>query len=294
MKAAPAQQIHTIDWRAEAWLSGTSQLGPNEGWLYVTIINLIYAHGEAIDYDLKWIGRQANMHGRSVRTALAKLIKMGKVWQESDGKLMAKRCETELETARKRISKWIEKGGNLGRPPKDNNHLQEAPHTAPLARTRGTTNHQPPVSGSKEPSTNVRAKEDAFEAWWEVYPHKVGKRAARDKFLIALRTASLDDLIAGVKRYIDAKPPDRSWCNPATWLHQERWQDQPAPTLPLGGEPAEVEYPVDGCFRSLDEKWTAAVKHWREGKTWLDHRWGPKPGEPGCQIPSKYLIEEAA
>jgi hypothetical protein len=29
------------------------------------------------------------------------------------------------------------------------------------------------------------------------------------------------------RRYI-GKTDDRPWCNPATWLNQERWADQPA------------------------------------------------------------------
>lgn len=36
-----------------------------------------------------------------------------------------------------------------------------------------------------------------------------------------------------MQRYIATKPPDRNWCNPATWLNQERWRDEPAAVLPL-------------------------------------------------------------
>lgn len=67
-----------------------------------------------------------------------------------------------------------------------------------------------------------------FAAFWEAYPHKVGKAAALAKFVIALRKADLATLIAGIERYQRTKPRDHDWCNPATWLHQERWTDQPA------------------------------------------------------------------
>jgi hypothetical protein len=33
--------------------------------------------------------------------------------------------------------------------------------------------------------------------------------------------------MAGLEKYI-AKTDDRPWCNPATWIHQDRWNDQPA------------------------------------------------------------------
>jgi hypothetical protein len=39
----------------------------------------------------------------------------------------------------------------------------------------------------------------------------------------------VDAIVEGLHRYISAKPPDRSWLNPATFLNQRRWEDQPAP-----------------------------------------------------------------
>jgi hypothetical protein len=70
---------------------------------------------------------------------------------------------------------------------------------------------------------------DYREVFWRQYPHKVGKpkalasldrigRGGKVKFL---------DLMAGLARYTAGKPADRSWLNPATFLNQERWNDQP-------------------------------------------------------------------
>jgi hypothetical protein len=69
---------------------------------------------------------------------------------------------------------------------------------------------------------------DDFESWWSTYPNKVGKADAKKKFLAALKKTTSETLMAGLKNYIETKPPDRPWCNPATWLHQERWDDAPA------------------------------------------------------------------
>jgi hypothetical protein len=38
---------------------------------------------------------------------------------------------------------------------------------------------------------------------------------------------TIEALMDGLARYV-AKTDDRPWCNPATWLHQARWEDQPA------------------------------------------------------------------
>lgn len=66
-----------------------------------------------------------------------------------------------------------------------------------------------------------------FTQWWSIYPHKIGKGAAEKAFPKARKSASLEDLLSGLKRYIRDKPPDRDWCNPATWLNQQRWMDEP-------------------------------------------------------------------
>jgi hypothetical protein len=68
-----------------------------------------------------------------------------------------------------------------------------------------------------------------FDEFWTIYPHKVGKGAARQSFTKVQKSKSVSfaDLMAGLRRYL-AKTDDRHWCNPTTWLNQERWTDQPA------------------------------------------------------------------
>lgn len=67
-----------------------------------------------------------------------------------------------------------------------------------------------------------------FSAWWAAYPHKVGKKAAEKAYETARKSVSAKVLLDGVRAYIRTKPADRAWCNPATWLNQGRWEDQPA------------------------------------------------------------------
>lgn len=66
--------------------------------------------------------------------------------------------------------------------------------------------------------------------FWERYPHKVGKPAAFIKLERIRRRGGTRwlDLFAGLDAYIREKPIDRPWLNPATFLNQERWADQPA------------------------------------------------------------------
>lgn len=69
-----------------------------------------------------------------------------------------------------------------------------------------------------------------FSEFWAAYPHKVGKGAAVRALSQALRKATMAEIMAGLTAYA-SKSDDRPWCNPATWLNQERWTDAPAPPV---------------------------------------------------------------
>lgn len=73
--------------------------------------------------------------------------------------------------------------------------------------------------------------DDFRERFWQAYPHKVGKAAALKVLdrIAKKGDATLDQILAGVDRYVRAKDPEHAFCNPATFLNQERWNDQPAP-----------------------------------------------------------------
>jgi hypothetical protein len=54
---------------------------------------------------------------------------------------------------------------------------------------------------------------DAFEIWWQAYPKKTAKGAARKSFQKAITLTTLDG-----GQFIPM---------PSTYLNQERWEDQP-------------------------------------------------------------------
>lgn len=81
-----------------------------------------------------------------------------------------------------------------------------------------------------------------FAEFWSIFPNKVGKRDAEKSFVAARRRADFAAIMAGVQRYA-AKTDDRPWCNPTTFLNQDRWNDQPAATQrgsPANGQPRTV------------------------------------------------------
>ena len=84
-------------------------------------------------------------------------------------------------------------------------------------------------------------QERRFAAFWEVYPKKVGKEAARKAWKRVKPDAALYERILCA---VDAAKGCDQWCreggryipNPATWLNQGRWDDEPTQACgPAGG-----------------------------------------------------------
>lgn len=69
---------------------------------------------------------------------------------------------------------------------------------------------------------------DCFDEFWTIAPRKRGKGAARKAYAKALTLATEDEIIAGARRWRkESIGKDPSYiCHPATWLNQERWEDE--------------------------------------------------------------------
>ena len=68
-----------------------------------------------------------------------------------------------------------------------------------------------------------------FDEFWELCPRKKGKGAARRAWAKAVRSIEPDQIIESMRRFRSeciGKEPEFI-CHPATWLNQERWDDEP-------------------------------------------------------------------
>jgi hypothetical protein len=65
--------------------------------------------------------------------------------------------------------------------------------------------------------------EKNFSDFWQQYPKRVGKGAARKSYLKAVQKVSHAKIMEGLSRY---SPDPNFTCNPSTWLNQERWDDE--------------------------------------------------------------------
>jgi uncharacterized protein YdaU (DUF1376 family) len=110
--------------------------------------------------------------------------------------------------------------------------------SAEQVQSKCTDTGVPPSTNNLSSSLRSDEPRDAlkreFDEFWSEFPHKVGKPKALAAFTAARKRASLEAIMAGLRRYVAGKPPDRSWLNPATFLNQDRWGDEPAAVARAG------------------------------------------------------------
>lgn len=87
-----------------------------------------------------------------------------------------------------------------------------------------------------EKENECSAREEGFDRFWENYPKKVGKQAAKKVFLET--EVSLNTLLAAIREQRQSaqwqKAGGQFIPNPVTWLSQRRWEDK---LSPVGGVP---------------------------------------------------------
>ena len=76
--------------------------------------------------------------------------------------------------------------------------------------------------------TNPRPpQEPEFEKFWNNFPRKIAKGAARKAYRNAAKRAAHEEILAGAKRYAASKPEPQFTKHPATWLNSDCWLDEP-------------------------------------------------------------------
>jgi hypothetical protein len=103
---------------------------------------------------------------------------------------------------------------------------------------------------------------EEFEAmFWPNVPNKVGHGPAKEAFAKARKTASLEEIMAGLPNYVAYEATRREQqdyrpLHPATWLNQERWRDGPPPV----GKKDKTQESIDNIKEWLNDKEAARGK----------------------------------
>jgi hypothetical protein len=148
----------------------------------------------------------------------------------------------------------------------------------------------------KDNTPSRSEKSGEFDRWYALYPKKVEKIAAQRSFtrLIASGTITFDDLMVVTTRFrASVARKDKQYVKgPAVWLNKGCYLDEPdAPSQTLGS-PIAAPTREPGTF--LDEEWRMFLGRWNDTGEWSISYWGPKPGQPGCLVPSRLLLSSTA
>jgi uncharacterized protein YdaU (DUF1376 family) len=208
------------------WLGGVAGLTPAQVGVYINMLALIYDAGGPIVLDTRRLARRMCCPVGTFKNIIDDLISVEKLVL-IDGHLTNPRAEIELEKLnQKRVSasesaktRWQEK-------PNKTTGESMRTHSERNANQSQSQNH---ILDTDVSNRNAREPLGDFEAFWKAWPNKVGKPAAVKSYQSAMKRGhSHEQVMEGLRRYIRGKPPDRPWLNPATFLNQERYNDEPA------------------------------------------------------------------
>lgn len=220
------------------YLADTGHLTVSEHGAYMLLIMRYWQDG-ALPTDENLLMRYSRMSREQwteSRDVIATLFDDG--WTH-------KRIDAELAKSEEIIAKKSMAG-------KARRNTNSTPDEHPLTPT--PTQEQKKVSEEASDARKPALAPDEFDAFWSLFPNKVGKPKARQAFVKARSRASFEAIMAGLARYA-AKTDDRLWLNPTTFLNQERWTDEPAAPR-ARGSPVERN-PALFAARQLMEKLNA-------------------------------------
>ncbi len=185
--------------------------------------------GNVSGFDCEVYAAWGGLETEAVEAVVAAMRTRGMILDDSSLASWSKRQPEREDGSAERTKAWRERK-NAGET------AIETARTQPNATERNRPTDKRRVDTdtlslrSRDAGAEAIDRKSAFEKFWKPYPEKVGKPAAERAF--AKHFKEIDAITAGLERYIRDKPPDRQWLNPATFLNQQRWLDEPAKVEP--------------------------------------------------------------
>lgn len=222
MSALPWMPLHVPD-----YLADTAHLGALESGAYLHLIFHLWQTGTLPD-DGKELARIAKVSAHSwkkLSPVLQKFFHDG--WKHK--RVEKERAKAlEISSKRKAAAEQMHRK-RAANAPANAEQVQTHLHLHPQEQKKEEKKEPALRAVAVSHETKSDWPADAFDQFYKRYPHKVGKGAAVRAFDKARRSgAPWQKITTSLERYIREKPPDRAWCNPATWLNEGRWDDEPA------------------------------------------------------------------
>ena len=144
----------------------------------------------------------------------------------------------------------------------------------------------------KDHTRSRSEKSGEFDRWYAVYPKKVEKIAAQRNFarLMTSGTVTFDNLMSVTARFAaSVAGKDKQYIKgPAVWLNKGCYLDEPDHSSQSVA--TVVAAPTRDPSTFTDEEWRTILRHLKETGDWSVSYWGPQPGQPGCHVPPRLLL----
>lgn len=217
----------------DAFLSDTMHLDATETGAYLLLLMIAWRrpNNDLPDDDVQ-LRRFARVSAKEWRTI--KPTVMAFWYRAPDGNWHQKKLDGVRDETKKR-SKKAQYAASVRhtKPLKAQGlvHADATPEQAP-----STSNHNHNHNHNQEIQKNFFPPGGGDDGWpadyrdvfWRLYPHKIGKPKALAKLDgCRKRGVGWPELIEGLRKYISKKPIEQAWCNPETWINQQRWNDEP-------------------------------------------------------------------
>ena len=212
--------MHYYQFNIGDYLSHTRHLTPIEDICYRRALDYYYLHETPLTSDIQKLARllmltDYQIELMSVLDEFFVVVADGFTNPRADEEIKQYQSFSEAgkRGAAKRWSQGGDRGANRGAidPPIANNNHK------PL-----TINHKPKEKQSREISLVVY---DDFDTFWQSYPQKVGKEAARKSW--HKLKPNINKILSALSWQIESDQWRKGYIpNPATYLNQGRWQDE--------------------------------------------------------------------
>lgn len=232
MSAPPFMQLYVAD-----YLGDTRHLTTEQHGAYLLLLMCMWRSGGELVNEAAKLARLTGCTASRWARISADVLELFEI---RDGMLSHTRITVELEKALEKQNQRAA-SGSLG----GNAKARKTKETN-LAKASDLLKHSlepepdtEEVSEAKASSPRMAAaRSNGFDLFWAAYPNKVGKRDAEKRYVAALKRVTGPDPPGQILDGVARAKTSRKWLdgiipNPATWLNQDRWEDQPSEIIPL-------------------------------------------------------------
>lgn len=214
--------------------AATRHLTMLEHGAYRLLMDVYYTTEQPIPLDMKVAARKAGARTKDEVQAVETVLR--EFFTETQGGWVHVRCEAEIAFYQQKAETNRVVGKRGGRPKKETQTVsdgnpEKTQTVSGINPQKTLTTNQEPITNTPIPPAKTPGAAERFERFWQAYPRKVGKDAAKRAFD---KRKPDETLLADMLASITLQCQTEEWRkdggqfipHPATWLNQGRWQDE--------------------------------------------------------------------